>query len=150
MIEYVPILTETLTGFADEARRLGGVDGELTTAQMQEIFESIKFQEKTVEATTEKQTFYPDDGYAGFSSVTVEAVEEKLLQEKTVSPTSSPQEVTPDEGYYGLSKVIVNAVEEDDSGDIVIPDNARLYYFGTAENVLNTFNFTSKAVGSLS
>ena len=44
----------------------------------------------------------------------------------------------------------VSGIEAGGSGELVLPPNSALYYFGTAENVLNTFNFTSKAVGSLS
>lgn len=36
--EYVPIKTKTLKSFGDQARRLGGVTGELTTAEMLDIF----------------------------------------------------------------------------------------------------------------
>lgn len=41
MSEYVPIKVETVKSFADEARRLGGVGDELTTAQMTEIFSGV-------------------------------------------------------------------------------------------------------------
>lgn len=41
MSKTIPIKPETLTGFADQARRLGNVEGELTTAQMQEIFAGV-------------------------------------------------------------------------------------------------------------
>lgn len=41
MAKYI-IDETTLVGFGDQARRLGNVEGELTTAQMQEIFEGVE------------------------------------------------------------------------------------------------------------
>lgn len=38
--EYVPIKSETLTRYADTARRLGNVETELTTAEMLSISEN--------------------------------------------------------------------------------------------------------------
>lgn len=40
MAKYI-IDETTLVGFGDQARRLGNVEGELTTAQMQEIFAGV-------------------------------------------------------------------------------------------------------------
>lgn len=44
-----------------------------------------------------------------------------------------------------------SAVEGIKTGGTVIPDNARLYYIGEAENILDFmgFNFESSAVGTL-
>lgn len=41
MADYYRIKKETAVGLADEARRLGNVEGELTTAQMKEIFAGV-------------------------------------------------------------------------------------------------------------
>ena len=40
MAKYI-IDETTLVGFGDQARRLGNVEGELTTAQMQDIFQEL-------------------------------------------------------------------------------------------------------------
>lgn len=42
MDEYVLIRTDTLRRFADNARRLGGVETELSTEQMLEIFSAVE------------------------------------------------------------------------------------------------------------
>ena len=83
-----------------------------TTRKLQILGQVINLilQKKTVQATKETQIVVPDDGYCGFSSVTVEpTVYEINLQQKIVKPTSSVQVVTPDEGYDGLSSVTVDA-----------------------------------------
>lgn len=41
MAGYHIFQDETIAGLADEARRLGGVTGELTAAQMKEIFAGV-------------------------------------------------------------------------------------------------------------
>ena len=68
------------------------------------------------------------------------------LQSKTVTPTDAEQTITADEGYFGLASVIVEAAE---GGGI--PENARLYYVGFADSVLDmgTLSITSSAVGEL-
>lgn len=62
MAKYI-IDETTLVGFGDQARRLGNVEGELTTAQMQQIFEGVE--------AGGSGTVYPDflGGVADSSSV---------------------------------------------------------------------------------
>lgn len=40
--EYIPIKRETVKAFADEARRIAGVEGEVTTDEMLAIFGSAQ------------------------------------------------------------------------------------------------------------
>lgn len=68
---------------------------------------------KIVDSSTNKQKIYPDAGYAGFDSVTVNPY---ALDEKTVNPTISTQEITSD--VDGLSKVTINPVTSDIDANI--------------------------------
>ena len=82
-----------------------------------------KLHEKTVAATSEEQVLLPNEGYDGFSSVTIEATPTNIeLQEKTVTPSAQLQEVVPDSGYYGMSKVIVEAAKL--AGDLLNAEEA--------------------------
>lgn len=92
---------------------------------------------KTLDATTNNQTYTVPSGYHNGSGSVGIVLEEKTatangtitptngkvlskvivnvnnapeLQEKTVTPTTSSQEITPDSGKDGLSKVTVNAI----------------------------------------
>ena len=71
------IQADTLTVIADEVRRLCDTEDALTPGQMQEKLAglNIELQEAYVAPTTEVQIIKPDEGYYGFSSITVEAVE---------------------------------------------------------------------------
>jgi hypothetical protein len=70
MNKTVPIKPETLKGFADEARRMGKVEGELTTEQMQEIFERVETVIEPLEVT-ENGTYNAPEGVHGYSPVNV-------------------------------------------------------------------------------
>lgn len=72
MSEYIPIKPETLTAFADQARRLGETENELSTAEMLDTFgnaEIVKNQDITI---TENGTYNAVSGYTGFGKVTVD------------------------------------------------------------------------------
>lgn len=110
---------------------LGGIVGEGGTSILQEI---------TVSPETYEQIIDPDEGYDGFSQITVTPIqtEEKTaisngevvptegkfltkvtvdvptptLQSKTVIPSETEQNITPDSGVYGLSSVNVKAIDK--------------------------------------
>lgn len=78
MDEYVPIKIETLTEFADQARRLGGTENELSTTEMLDTFGGtvpVKNQDITI---TESGTYTFEEGYTGFGTVVVECDGEVL------------------------------------------------------------------------
>lgn len=65
-------------------------------------------QTKTVKSSTEQdETYTPETGYDGFSSVTVQKFN---LQTKTINPGTSDKTVTPSSGYDGFSQVTVKGV----------------------------------------
>ena len=102
-----------------------------------------RLQKKVVTPTNKRQIVVPEDGYQGFSKVTVEPIPGKyvipagtinidfngmasvkgfefanidvqpLLQSKGIIPLSSTQTITPDMGYYGLGSVEVAAIPSD-------------------------------------
>lgn len=62
-------------------------------------------QEKTVHPMVIDTTYKPEDGYDGFSQVTVQKAE---LQTKLASAATYTQHIRPDLGYYGLKEVEIN------------------------------------------
>ena len=71
----------------------------------------VQLQTKTITPTSSTQVVNPDEGYDGFSQVTVNAGGSSINnQNKTVTPSESQQSVTADSGYTGLGTVTVNAV----------------------------------------
>ena len=72
----------------------------------------VQLQTKTITPTSSQQVVNPDEGYDGFSQVTVNASSGSTInnQNKTVTPSESQQSVTADSGYTGLGTVTVNAV----------------------------------------
>lgn len=73
-------------------------------------------QTKTLKASTINMIYTPDEGYDGFSRVTVSKLN---LQSKSVTPTASEQVVTPDSAYDGLSKVTVGAADSTNIQDVL-------------------------------
>ena len=96
---------------------------------------SVPLQSKSVNLTTSSATFTPDNGYSGFSQITVSA----KLMSSTVTPATTTQTVTPASGFVGFSRVRVNAVPTQTSWiypskaewsgqtDTIYPDSG--YYF---------------------
>ena len=71
----------------------------------------VLLQTKTITPTSSQQVIDPDEGYDGFSQVTVNAGGGQINnQNKTVTPTTSQQSITADSGYTGLGTVTVNAM----------------------------------------
>ena len=71
----------------------------------------VQLQTKTITPTTSQQVVNPDEGYDGFSQVTVNAGGQQINnQNKSVTPTESQQSVTADSGYTGLGTVTVDAI----------------------------------------
>ena len=68
---------------------------------------TFALQEKTVDSSTELQVLYPESGYNGFSSVTVNPYYTKL-QDKTIDSSTSVQTISYDSGYGGLNSVTIN------------------------------------------
>ena len=130
MSEHYKISRERMKGFADQARRLSAVTGELTPEQIEETLSWIET------GLTEEEA----------QAMVEAAISNLKLQSKTVTPTDAEQTITADEGYFGLASVIVEAAE---GGGI--PENARLYYVGNAvsEFDMGAFSFESSAVGEL-
>lgn len=117
MAEMYQISSDTLTEFANEARRIDGASTKkLTPGEMIDIFRTagkdsnnsgsgntggeVTLQNKTI---TENGTYTADSGYDGLSKVVVDV--QPKLQNKTVTENG---EVSADSNYDGLSKVIVN------------------------------------------
>ena len=127
---YYKISDTRLKGFADQARRLGEVTGELTPEQIEDTLSGIEA------GITEEEA----------EAMVNEAIGKLKLQSKTVTPTDAEQTITADDGYFGLASVIVEAAE---GGGI--PENARLYYVGNANSEfdISTLSFESSAVGEL-
>lgn len=71
------IQKDTLVGFADQVRRLCKTENTMTPAQMTSNLEglNIELMETYVISTEEEQVIYPDEGYYGFSKITVGAVD---------------------------------------------------------------------------
>lgn len=59
MSTTVPIKVETLKSFADEARRLGEIENDLSTAEMLDIFEGVT---KGVDLSNAEETFFGRQG----------------------------------------------------------------------------------------
>ena len=127
---YYKISDTRLKGFADQARRLADLTGELTPEQIEDTLRGIEA------GLTEEEA----------EAMVNEAIGKLKLQSKTVTPTDAEQTITADEGYFGLASVIVEAAE---GGGI--PENARLYYVGYANSELNmsSLSFTNSATGKL-
>ena len=124
---YYKISDTRLKGFADQARRLAYLTGELTPEEIENTLSGIET------GLTEEEA----------QAMVNEAIGKLKLQSKTVTPTDAEQTITADEGYFGLASIIVEAAE---GGGI--PENARLYYVGYA-NSINNINSVSSAVGEL-
>ena len=104
---YYKISDTRLKGFADQARRLAEITGELTPEQIEDTLSGIEA------GLTEEEA----------EAMVNEAIGKLKLQSKTVTPTDAEQTITADEGYFGLASVIVeelpNAEETNFGGDEV-------------------------------
>lgn len=81
----------------------------------------VLLQTKTITPTSSQQVVNPDEGYDGFSQVTVGAGGSAINnQNKTVTPTTSQQSITADSGYTGLGTVTVNAMP---TGTVTAPSS---------------------------
>lgn len=92
---YYKISDTRLKGFADQARRLADLTGELTPEQIEDTLRGIEA------GLTEEEA----------EAMVNEAIGKLKLQSKTVTPTDAEQTITADEGYFGLASVIVEAAE---------------------------------------
>ena len=92
---YYKISDTRLKGFADQARRLADLTGELTPEQIEDTLSGIEA------GLTEEEA----------EAMVNEAIGKLKLQSKTVTPTDAEQTITADEGYFGLASVIVEAAE---------------------------------------
>ena len=92
---YYKISDTRLKGFADQARRLAEITGELTPEQIEDTLSGIEA------GLTEEEA----------EAMVNEAIGKLKLQSKTVTPTDAEQTITADEGYFGLASVIVEAAE---------------------------------------
>ena len=92
---YYKISDTRLKGFADQARRLAEITGELTPEQIEDTLSGIEA------GITEEEA----------EAMVNEAIGKLKLQSKTVTPTDAEQTITADEGYFGLASVIVEAAE---------------------------------------
>lgn len=71
----------------------------------------VQLQTKTITPTNQTQVVDPDEGYDGFSQITVNAGGSTINnQDKSVTPSESQQSVTADSGYTGLGTVTVGAI----------------------------------------
>ena len=95
MAQYYKISDTRLKGFADQARRLADLTGELTPEQIEDTLSGIEA------GITEEEA----------EAMVNEAIGKLKLQSKTVTPTDAEQTITADDGYFGLASVIVEAAE---------------------------------------
>ena len=92
MSKYVPIKTETLTNFADAARKTGNVETELSTEEMLGIFENAKVIKNQDITIVSNGVYTADSGYTGFGTVTVE-VDNSLPENARLYYVSTAQSV---------------------------------------------------------
>ena len=77
VVESYDIRRDTLVGIANQVRRICGTSEGLTPIRMSEKLANlnIDLMETYVTSTTEDQVIYPDEGYYGFSKITVGGVD---------------------------------------------------------------------------
>lgn len=147
--EYT-IQLNTMTGLANEVKRITGAEGTLNPAEMQAGLETVVLQEKTVTPTTSEQTVTPDSGYYGLSKVTVgaaEAAEELPTQPFVTMVTDDVSKTT----NVSTGSVALSAYPYSEKG--IVDENTRvtlaadLKLFGdaTAADVIAGKTFTSAA-----
>ena len=76
-VESYRIEKDTVVGIADQVRRLCNTENTMTPAQMESNLKglNIELMVTYVISTEEEQVIYPDEGYYGFSKITVGAVD---------------------------------------------------------------------------
>lgn len=86
--------------------------------KLSEVEGSVALQHQII---SENGTYSPDDGYHGFTGVTVDVpAEEPILQDKTVTENGT---YTADDGYDGLGQVVVDVAGSGSENDSVLFDD---------------------------
>jgi hypothetical protein len=107
-VDAYQIEKETVVGIADQVRRLCNTEATMTPAVIKSNLEglNIDLMETYVISTEEEQVIYPDEGYYGFSKITIGAVDTSGGgsgddRDYTDAGTGSFGQLTDSESYTG-------------------------------------------------